>query len=518
LLFGVAALAYFKFFRRTPAEPNYLGRVPQKKHAVVIGSGIGGLCAAKVLSNHFKQVTLIDRDSIDLTAPIARQGVPQSKQLHGLLAKGCCTVDGLFPGMSEEWKVNGAVEVDMIKDFELKINGITLPQSERMKEGRTLYSIAMTRAFNEFHLRQRLLKDCPNVQLLTRTTVMGLLYDKDSHKVTGVKIKRKGDKTDVQKAVKEELQADFVVGSAGRKNRFKHWFQEIGILNQDEDFPKEECFPGLAYSTSIWLPPDGWFEKNKITPEELPCTIILPSPELYPFGLGAFRLEKGSYGILIFSYGKKYPPSTTAEIVKCFEPVLADYEKSEIIRKILDEWSQQGEWNAYHDGRNIFNHYEKMGDKWPNNFVALGDTVVTFNPSFGQGMTNAVMHAGALKDVLDAHIKDWPLHNFAGVSKKFQKAASAISFNFWAGVEPNDLQWPTTEGERTRFKDFFAYFQKHVWKVACNERDKLFQFNLVSNGLADPPSVFFHPSFLFPVLKSMAFEYLTATKKQVKHE
>lgn len=65
-------------------------------------------------------------------------------------------------------------------------------------------------------------------------------------------------------------------------------------------------------------------------------------------------------------------------------------------------------------------------------------------------MTHAVMHAKILKDLLDKHLYDYPLHDFSGVSQKFQKAASSVSGNFWAGVEPNDLEWPTTEGERTK--------------------------------------------------------------------
>lgn len=92
--------------------------------------------------------------------------------------------------------------------------------------------------------------------------MLGLLYEKDSNKVTGVKIKRKEEEGQEEgesrrKTVKEDLYADFVVGAAGRKNHFKKWFQELGILNEGEEFPKVECFPGLGYSTSIWTPPEG---------------------------------------------------------------------------------------------------------------------------------------------------------------------------------------------------------------------------------------------------------------------
>lgn len=35
------------------------------------------------------------------------------------------------------------------------------------------------------------------------------------------------------------------------------------------------------------------------------------------------------------------------------------------------------EWVPYHDDKNVFHRYEKLSSKWPQNFVALGDTVVS---------------------------------------------------------------------------------------------------------------------------------------------
>jgi len=65
-------------------------------------------------------------------------------------------------------------------------------------------------------------------------------------------------------------------------------------------------------------------------------------------------------------------------------------------------------------------------------------------------MTHAIMHAHCLRGVLHSHIEEYPLSDMNGLSLKYQQAASVVSNTFWAGVEPNDLQWPTTEGERTK--------------------------------------------------------------------
>jgi flavin-dependent dehydrogenase len=60
----------------------YLG-----ERAIVVGGGLGGLSAARALSDRFRQVVILDRDELpDDAAP--RPGVPQGKHPHGLLAGG----------------------------------------------------------------------------------------------------------------------------------------------------------------------------------------------------------------------------------------------------------------------------------------------------------------------------------------------------------------------------------------------------------------------------------------------
>src|ERR1700754_3000587 len=90
-----------------------------RQHAVVSGASIGGLCAARALSESFDRVTVIDRDELP-TEPVARRGVPQSRQLHFLLARGREVLDELFPEISDELVGAGAVTGDM----QAKVNWI----------------------------------------------------------------------------------------------------------------------------------------------------------------------------------------------------------------------------------------------------------------------------------------------------------------------------------------------------------------------------------------------------------
>jgi 2-polyprenyl-6-methoxyphenol hydroxylase-like FAD-dependent oxidoreductase len=57
------------------------------QHAVVIGASMGGLLAARALSEFFGTVTILERDAFP-SSDIPRKGVPQGQHAHGLLARG----------------------------------------------------------------------------------------------------------------------------------------------------------------------------------------------------------------------------------------------------------------------------------------------------------------------------------------------------------------------------------------------------------------------------------------------
>ena len=57
------------------------------ENAMVIGASLAGMCAARVLADHFGRVTLLERDRLPETAE-SRPGVPQDRHVHVLLYAG----------------------------------------------------------------------------------------------------------------------------------------------------------------------------------------------------------------------------------------------------------------------------------------------------------------------------------------------------------------------------------------------------------------------------------------------
>ena len=80
------------------------------RQAVVIGAGMGGLTAARVLADHFERVLVLERDALPADA-LDRHGVPQGRHVHALLAGGQRALSELFPGFHEGLERAGAVRL-----------------------------------------------------------------------------------------------------------------------------------------------------------------------------------------------------------------------------------------------------------------------------------------------------------------------------------------------------------------------------------------------------------------------
>src|SRR5690348_4769498 len=95
---------------RLPRQTGNAGR-----HAVVIGASIAGLLAARVLSEHFEWVTIVERDRVSRGTE-ARKGIPQAQHVHVLLKKGASLLAEFFPDLSSTLVASGAPYVDSIDD------------------------------------------------------------------------------------------------------------------------------------------------------------------------------------------------------------------------------------------------------------------------------------------------------------------------------------------------------------------------------------------------------------------
>src|SRR6185437_7354627 len=152
------------------------------KHAIVIGASMGGLLAARALSEFFAEVTVLERDAFP-AADIPRKGVPQGRHAHGLLARGSEVIEAFFPGWTDEVVASGGRSGDVVGDVAWVGHGITL------KSGRSdMVGVLASRPVLEGHVRRRLLA-LPNLRAIENCAVQGLVATSDKAAIRGVRVK-----------------------------------------------------------------------------------------------------------------------------------------------------------------------------------------------------------------------------------------------------------------------------------------------------------------------------------------
>jgi hypothetical protein len=83
------------------------------QRAIVIGAGIGGLLAARVLADTHDELLILERDALPAIGE-QRKGVPQGQHAHGLMARGRGIIEELVPGITDDLLARGAMLGDTV--------------------------------------------------------------------------------------------------------------------------------------------------------------------------------------------------------------------------------------------------------------------------------------------------------------------------------------------------------------------------------------------------------------------
>jgi 2-polyprenyl-6-methoxyphenol hydroxylase-like FAD-dependent oxidoreductase len=185
-------------------------RDTSSNQVVVLGASMAGLLAARVLSERFERVVVIERDGLP---PIGehRRGVPHGRHLHGLHPRGREILDELFPGFTACLTASGAVSCDVLGDLRWQLSGYQLRQADIGLPG-----LFASRPFLEGHVRA-VVQRLPGIRILDHTSACGLTVTADNRRVTGVEVRgtRGGSPA--------RLAADLVVDATGRGSRTPVW-------------------------------------------------------------------------------------------------------------------------------------------------------------------------------------------------------------------------------------------------------------------------------------------------------
>lgn len=380
------------------------------RHAVVIGASIAGLCAARVLSDVYDRVSVYERDELP-DGPANRAAVPQDRHVHILMARGAAEFGALFPGLLDDMVAAGVPRLENRPDcIHFGAAGHVLGTGHTLRREFTAY--VPSRKQLEWQIRRRTAA-LPNVTIEHRD-VAAPRFDAGRRRVTGVVLEGRDG------AEQEFVGADLVVDATGRGTRLPVWLAEWGFAR-----PAEETVDvGIGYATQQLRIPDG------LIPEKV---IVAGVSRNQDVGLGMLYYEDGTWGLTTFAVGKATPPQSFTEMCSAAEQLLPK-SHTDAIRS--GEPLGDIAFHRYPVSR--WRRYDKL-EEFPAGIVPFGDAVVSFNPTYGQGMTMTTLQAGHLRRVLASGTE-----NLAG---DLARATAKTTFPVWQMNAIGDLTLHNARGD-----------------------------------------------------------------------
>ena len=434
-------------------------------HAVVIGASVAGLLAASVLSESCERVTVYDRDTLP-AQPEHRRGVPQSRQLHALHARGAQALDELLPGFRNEMIVAGAVTADTQADAHWYLDDYLLRPAPSGLEG-----IALSRPVLEWLIRSRVAK-APNVTITDTTDVAGLMTA--DGRVTGVRVSA----ARTPGAAEETVPADLVLDAAGRGSRTPAWLAELG-------FPGPEASRVRAGVTYV----GRYYSRDQRQLDGRFGSLVTPYPGK-PRGGAVIRQEGERFVVLLAGMVGSEPPLDEPGLL-----AFADGLACPDLASVMRESTPLGDPVKYTYPESTWHHYETLR-AYLAGFLVIGDAFSSFNPIYGQGMTIAALEALTLRRLLGD-----PRAASAGLERRYFRAVGKLVAEAWETSASSDLRFPEAKGDRRRGAALINAYGERYRAAASVDPVLGATFLRVAN-MIDKPAKLLSPGHVVRVFRS----------------
>jgi 2-polyprenyl-6-methoxyphenol hydroxylase-like FAD-dependent oxidoreductase len=398
---------------------NHSESTPLCHHAIVIGGSIAGLSVARVLTNHFQHVTVIERDAPP-QATLFRKGTPQARHPHVLLKGGELALEQLFPGLRQELLGQGAVLYNPGLELALRMFG-----RWRQPFRSSVQAIACSRPLLESALYHRLAAH-PHLTFVHNSDVVGLYTDDRQTRVTGVQLRVRGGQ---EQPPATGLAADLVVDASGRSSHAPDWLAALGYAAPEET--TVSAHPGYAtriYQRAAQSQP-GW-----------KALYLMPTAPSLTRGGIIVPLEGDRWLVNLIGMAGDYPP-TDEEGFHAFARSLPDPQLATLMvqaRPLSVIWGFRG-------GENRLRHYERL-PRYLERFLVAGDAVCALNPVYGQGMTTAALSAMTIDQCLCEQRRVHPTGDLHGLAQRVQTQIGRVVAGPWQMATGADRRWATTEG------------------------------------------------------------------------
>jgi 2-polyprenyl-6-methoxyphenol hydroxylase-like FAD-dependent oxidoreductase len=420
--------------------------------AIVCGAGVGGLLAARVLSEFYGTVTVVERDKLsDAVAP--RRGVPQGRHFHVLWSRGSRELGELFPGLHDELVAAGATVCDdgSLAQVSIRVAGHEYNRTGKFSDPSSVVIHLLSRPLLESQIRRRVAA-IANVEFIDGHDLVEPIAAQPQQ-VTGALVVNRDSR------VEQTLDADLVVDAMGRSARTPAFLDQMGYGRP----PVERSQANASYSSQLMRIPAGVIAEK--------MTFVIPEAERQTGG--AFSVyEHDTWIFTVVRLAGTEPPDNLAEML-----LLAEKFAPPAVVHALQQGQPVGEVAVFRYPGGTWRRYDKMS-RFPAGFLVFGDAIASTNPIYGQGMTVAALEAASLRECLSESNGD--------LSRRFFDAAAQHVGPLWASNQFNDIYMANGNGQQSIPKELLD-FREEVLAAAEHSpalTEKLFR----AMNLIDPPT------------------------------
>ncbi|MFF8960668.1 FAD-dependent monooxygenase [Streptomyces sp. NPDC014894] len=445
------------------------------RRAVVIGGGLAGTLAAAALDGLADEITVVERDTLP-AGPEPRTSLPQARHAHLLWSGGARACEELLPGVTGRWLAAGARRVPLPTGL------VTLSAQGWLRRWPEMqFMVACSRDLLDWVVREEVLRR-PAVTLMQGWAARSL--EGTARRVTGVRV----DGPDGRELT---LAADLVVDASGRGSRAVNWLGGLGITGIEEG----RVDSGLVYATRLYRAPAD--------SAEFPVVNVQSDPGAPVPGRTAtlVPIEGGRWLVTLSGTRGGEPPADPAG----FERFARSAVRHPVVGELISGAVPLSDEVALTRSTVNRRRYFERAARWPDGFVAVGDSVATYNPVYAQGMSVAAQGLVELRRTLSGRRLDEP-----GLGRRAQRAIGRPVGVAWDLAASLDILYPDAVGDRpgpgsalvNRYADRLAR--------AATGRALLARAYIGVITMSEPASSWLHPDVVVAALRGPGRAPLTA--------
>lgn len=452
--------------------------------AVVIGGSIAGIAAAKVLTETFERVIVLEKDDPHRRRE-GRPGAAQGWHLHHLLTAGQIELERFFPGIVDDMVREGAFKVDMAAQYRIRVGG-----SWKKPGTSDIEIVCAGRPLLEWCVRRRL-DDEPRVDFRYEAEVVDLVFDRANNAIVGVAVS-KGAAGDGDLEV---VPAEFVVDASGKNTRIPEILDRIGIGAPEVEQDIINCF----YSTMQHrVPPDRqWRDKVMVI-----CYAYRPFEDTY----AAQYYTDSSRTLLstsLVAYNCYSPPRTAREFRE-----FADLMPSPVIGENIDGLEPASPIYNFRYPNMLRLHYEKKRNL-PRALLAVGDSYTSADPVSGLGMSLALKEVREMQVLLAKYGPGHP-----ELPRRYYRVIAKMTDTAWFVIREQNLRFDwmkDVDKKRPFYFRALTWYMDRLVELVHDDLDAYREFLAVVH-LVKPPSALMKPGIAGRVIGKWARTRLSGQK------